>query len=99
MTPLPPPMTLGNKPFTAKGFGNWFRDRCDEAGLAKCSAHGLRKIGATLCAEKGASEHQLMAIFDWSTPQQAAIYTRAASRRLLAAGSMHMLGPSGGGVH
>jgi integrase len=87
------------KPFTAKGFGNWFRDRCDEAGLAKCSAHGLRKIGATLCAEKGASEHQLMAIFDWSTPQQAAIYTRAASRRLLAAGSMHMLGPSGGGVH
>jgi integrase len=87
------------KPFTAKGFGNWFRDRCDESGLSKCSAHGLRKIGATLCAEKGATEHQLMAIFDWSTPQQAAIYTRAASRRILAAGSMHMLGPSSGGVH
>lgn len=87
------------RPFTAKGFGNWFRDRCDEAGLTKCSAHGLRKIGATLCAEKGATEHQLMAIFDWSTPQQAAIYTRAASRRILAAGSMHMLGPSSDGVH
>ncbi len=83
----------------AKGFGNWFRDRYDEAGLTKCSAHGLRKIGATLCAEKGATEHQLMAIFDWSTPQQAAIYTRAASRRILAAGSMHMLGPSSDGVH
>jgi integrase len=86
-------------PFTANGFGNWFRDRCDEAGLTKCSAHGLRKIGATLCAEKGATEHQLMAIFDWSTPQQAAIYTRAASRRILAAGAMHMLGPSSDEVH
>jgi integrase len=79
-------------PFSAKGFGNWFRDRCDEAALPKCTAHGLRKIGATMCAEKGATEHQLMAIFDWSTPQQAAIYTRAASRRHLAAGAMHMLG-------
>lgn len=38
-------------PFSAKGFGNWFRDRCDEAGLPKCTAHGLRKIGATMCAE------------------------------------------------
>lgn len=87
------------KPFTAKGFGNWFRDRCDEAGLSKCTAHGLRKIGATLCAEKGATDHQMMAIFDWSTPQQAAVYTRAAMRRKLAAGSMHMLGRGGGGVH
>jgi integrase len=84
--------------FTAKGFGNWFRARCDEAGLSKCTAHGLRKIGATLCAEKGATDHQMMAIFDWSTPQQAATYTRAALRRKLAASSMHMLGPSGG-VH
>lgn len=86
------------KPFTAKGFGNWFRARCDEAKLTLCSAHGLRKIGATLCAEGGATEHQLMAIFDWSTPQQAAVYTRAASRRLLARSGMRLLKP-GGGVH
>lgn len=79
------------KPFTAKGIGNWFRDRCDEAGLPKCAAHGLRKIGATMCAERGATDHQMMAIFDWNTPQQASIYTRAASRRTLAAGAMHML--------
>lgn len=90
--------TSFGKPFSAAGFGNWFRERCDEAGLTKCSAHGLRKIGATLCAESGATEHQLMAIFDWSTPAQAAVYTRAASRRALAASSMHMLG-SGRGVH
>jgi hypothetical protein len=29
----------GGRPFTAAGFGNWFRDRCDEAGLSHCSAH------------------------------------------------------------
>ena len=31
------------KPFTANSFGNWFRDRCDEAGLKNCTSHGLRK--------------------------------------------------------
>ena len=36
-------VTEYGKPFTAKGFGNWFRDRCDEAGLPQCTAHGLRK--------------------------------------------------------
>ncbi len=41
------------KPYTAAGFGGWFRDRCDEAGLRHCSAHGLRKAGATIAAEKG----------------------------------------------
>ena len=25
-------------PFTAAGFGNWFRDRCNEAGLKHCSS-------------------------------------------------------------
>jgi hypothetical protein len=34
------------KPFSAAGFGNWFRDRCDEAGLPMCTAHGLKKAGA-----------------------------------------------------
>lgn len=83
--------TSFGKPFTAKGFGNWMRDRCDEAELQMCTGHGLRKIGATICAELGATEHQLMAIFDWSTPAQAAVYTRAASIKRLAAGAMHLL--------
>jgi len=39
-------VTAHGKPFTAAGFGHWFRDRCDEAGLPKCTAHGLRKAGA-----------------------------------------------------
>jgi hypothetical protein len=46
-------VTKHGKPFTANGFGNWFRDRCDEARLPQCSAHGLRKAGATIAAENG----------------------------------------------
>jgi integrase len=78
------------KPFTANGFGNWFKKRCREADLDHCSAHGLRKAGATLAAEKGATEHQLMAIFGWSTPKQAAHYTKKARQKKLAGAGMHL---------
>jgi integrase len=77
-------VTSFGKPFTVAGFGNWFRDRCNEAGLPQCSAHGLRKAGATIAAERGATTHQLMAIFDWTTPAQAEVYTRSANRKRLA---------------
>ncbi|CAH1658473.1 Site-specific recombinase XerD [Hyphomicrobiales bacterium] len=84
-------VTEFDKPFTANGFGNWFRKRCDEAGLAHCSAHGLRKAGATIAANNGATEHQLMAIFGWESPKQAALYTRKANRRQLAGAAMHFI--------
>jgi integrase len=70
--------------FSAAGFGNWFRKRCNEAGLQHCSAHGLRKVGATLAAEGGATDRQLMALFDWTSPSQATVYTAAADRKRLA---------------
>jgi integrase len=35
------------KPFTPAGFGNWFRERCNAAGLPHCSAHGY---GRPFCA-------------------------------------------------
>jgi integrase len=41
------------KPFTAGGFGNWFRDQCRAAGLRGCSAHGLRHAAARRLAEAG----------------------------------------------
>ncbi len=84
-------VTTFGKPFTANGFGNWFRRRCDEAGLNHCSAHGLRKAGATIAAENGATEHQLMAIFGWASPKQAARYTRAARQKVLAGAAMSLL--------
>jgi integrase len=41
-------MTEFGKPFTAAGFGNWFREQCNAAGLPPgYSAHGLRKAAAT----------------------------------------------------
>jgi len=81
------------KPFTAKGFGGWFRDRCNEAGLPRCSAHGLRKAAASIAAENGATVHQLMAIFDWETPGQAKVYTDTADRKRLAAQAMALIVP------
>jgi integrase len=84
-------VTSFNKPFTAAGFGNWFRDRCNEAGLPQCSAHGLRKAGATIAAENGASTHILKAIFGWSTLKQAEIYTKKAEQVLLAGSGMSLL--------
>ena len=66
------------------GFGNKFREWCNEAGLPHCSAHGLRNAGATIAADAGATEHQLMAIYGWELPRQAAVYTRKANRKRLA---------------
>jgi hypothetical protein len=74
-----------------KGFGNWFKDRCREAGLEELSAHGLRKLAAQRCAEAGATEHQLMALFGWANPQQAAVYTKRASRARLEAAAVAFL--------
>lgn len=71
-----------NRSFAVKGFGNWFRDRCDEAGVPG-SAHGLRKAAATRCAENGATASELMAMFGWTTLQEAERYTRAAERKML----------------
>lgn len=71
--------------FTAAGFGNWFRDRCCEAKLpARCTSHGLRKAAATYLAELGATDHQLMAWFGWSSISQAQVYNKAARAKDLA---------------
>jgi integrase len=55
-------VTAQGKSFTAAGFGNWFRDVCNEAGLPKrCTSHGLRKAAATRLADRGATTTRLMA--------------------------------------
>jgi integrase len=84
-------MTAWGEPHSAKAFGNWFKKRCRETGLEDLSAHGLRKLGAQRCAEAGATEHQLMALFGWTTPQQAALYTRKANRARLEASAAPLL--------
>lgn len=79
------------RPFSDKGFGNKMRQWCDAAGLPHCAAHGLRKAGATIAAENGATVHELMAIYDWRTTRQAEVYTRSADRKRLAASGMPLL--------
>lgn len=80
-------ITSYGKPFSSNGFGNKMRQWCNDAGLPDCSSHGLRKASATILAEAGASEHQLMAIFGWSDSKMAQLYTRAAqSKRIIDAG-------------
>lgn len=87
-------VTSFGRPFTANGFGNRFRKWCDDAALPpECAAHGLRKAGATFAAENNATEYQLMALFGWDSPKQAAIYTRKANQRRLAASAVHLVVP------
>jgi integrase len=81
------------QPFRDSAFGNKFRGWCDQAGLHHCSAHGLRKAGATISAENGATSQQLMAIFGWSSLMMAELYTRAADQKRIAESAMHTLEP------
>jgi integrase len=78
-------------PYSAAGFGNRFREWCDEAGLRHCSAHGLRKAGASIAAERGATDAELMAIFGWSKAEMAAHYRRAANQKTLAQSAIRLL--------
>src|SRR5262249_18399750 len=79
------------RPFTDAGFVNNFREWCNQAELRHCTAHGLRKAGATIAANNGATAHQLMAIFGWNTLKMAEAYTRAADQERLAQAAMHLL--------
>jgi integrase len=84
--------TSFGKPYSSNGFGNKFKRWCIEAGLPRCSCHGLRKIGAVRAAEAGASENELMAMFGWDDAKMARIYTRKAAQKKLAASGAAKLG-------
>ena len=77
--------TAYGKPFTAAGFGNWFRERCNEAGLPKhCTAHGLRKGAARRMAEAGCSANVIAAVTGHKTLTEVSRYTKAADQRHMA---------------
>ncbi|MGC2825114.1 MAG: tyrosine-type recombinase/integrase [Pseudolabrys sp.] len=77
-------LTEHGSPFTAAGFGNYFRKQCNAAGLPQCSAHGLRKTYLVRRANAGASTEQLMASGGHKSPSEVARYTREADKRRLA---------------
>lgn len=71
---------------SAASFGNWFRKKCQEAGVPdECRAHGLRKAGATIAAQNGATTRQLMSMYGWRTSAMADLYTRGVDQRAMAA--------------
>jgi integrase len=89
-------LTSFGKPFKAAGFGNWFREACNNANLPKrCTSHGLRKAAATYFAEQGATDHQLMAWFGWTSISQAQVYTRAANRKRMAEAAARLITGTG----
>jgi integrase len=77
-------VTEYGKPFTAAGFGNWFRDQCRKAGLENCTAHGLRKALARRAADQGVQQQGLKALGQWSGDREVAVYVAGANQRRLA---------------
>lgn len=86
-------ITEFNKPFTVNGLGNKMRDWCDQAQLFHCSTHGLRKAGASIAAENGATDEELMAIYGWVTKAQTTTYTKNANRKRIAKKAVEKLMP------
>lgn len=64
---------------TKESFGNIFREACNAAGVKK-SAHGLRKLAATLDAERGLTVEQMKALYGWTSDSMASHYTKTADR-------------------
>ena len=80
--------TRNSKPFSPAGFGNYFRDCCNEAGLSHCSAHGLRKAAARRLAEAGCTMHEIAAITGHASLSEVQRYTKAADQKRLALSAM-----------
>jgi hypothetical protein len=71
------------RPVRAGRIRQLVRDRCDEAGLPKCSAHELRKAGASLAAENSPSlpAHGDVCVIN---DESGRVYTRTADQKWMA---------------
>jgi len=84
--------THGGSPFTAAGFTNWFRECCNDAGLAKgTSAHGLRKAACRRLAEAGCSANVIAAISGHKSLNEVQRYTAAADQLRMARTGMEAM--------
>jgi integrase len=79
------------QPLRKEVIGTLFKTACKAAGIHSKSAHGIRKAAATRAANNGATVATLEAIFGWEGGKMAALYTRAADRKRLAAEHMGKL--------
>ena len=78
-------------PFSAAGFGNWFRDRCNEAGLKHCAFHGLRKAAATRLIDVGCDVVEAAAITGHASLKELQRYIETRDRRKAAQRAMGKL--------
>ena len=81
------------RPFaSAKAFSQWVVKKRKDAGLPDCCVpHGLRKGGAVIAAENGATDQQLKSIFGWDTLAQVQKYTKKARQKIGAeSGIVHL---------
>jgi len=77
------------KPWGSKeSYGNTFHEWALAAGVVEegepKNSHGIRKCAATRVAEAGASELEMMALFGWTDPAMARVYTKSANAVRLA---------------
>jgi integrase len=84
-------VTERGAPFTAAGFGNWFRDRCNEAGLRHCAFHGLRKAAATRLVDVGCDVVEAAAITGHASLKELQRYIETRDRRKAAKRAMAKL--------
>jgi site-specific recombinase XerD len=86
------------EPLTKESFGNLFKAACKAAGVTgkNKAAHGIRKLAATIDAERGYSERELEAKYGWTGGFMASLYTKTANRKnmVIAAAKRSMLLPS-----
>jgi integrase/recombinase XerD len=77
------------KPFTVDHLNKTFRRWCDKAGLPPhCTPHGVRKATAAYLAEKGCTDHEIMAITGHRSLSEVQRYTQKARRSVLADSAM-----------
>jgi integrase len=82
---------LDGKPMVKESVGSFFAEACKMAGIYGKSGHGVRKAAATQAAENEATTAQMNSIFGWEGEQMAALYTKSANRKKLAAGAINKL--------
>lgn len=77
-------LTEYGKPFSTKGFQQWFSKIVRRVGIENRSGHGLRKVAAQNLADAGCSAHEIMAITGHKTLSEVTRYTQASDQKKLA---------------
>ncbi|MXP24579.1 tyrosine-type recombinase/integrase [Altererythrobacter indicus] len=72
-------------------FGNWFSNRCVDAGLKGFSMHGLRKAASWRMAEMGLSIQLIKSITGHTSDSEASRYTREAEQEAMADRAMEIM--------